>query len=221
MARLPRVCIPGALHLVVQQSRPDLALFDDAPDRRSYLDALREAAREQGVAVHGWGLFATQARLLATPASSDGFGRALQSVARRFGANFNRRHARGGSLWQGRYRAVPVDPASGFVSCLRFVEADSESTRASSAAHHLGERRDPLIADHASYWQLGNTPFDREAGYRRLREQALTTEEAARIEAALRGGWPIGPEHFVRSLQDGVSGRLVQLAPGRKKAVPG
>lgn len=220
MARLPRVCIAGALHLVVQRSQPGLALFDDAMDRRSYLDALREAAREQGIAVHAWGLLASEARLLATPAMADVLGRALQSVGRRFGAAFNRRHERSGGLWQGRYRAVPVDPASGFIACLRFVEAQTDAARASSAAHHLGDLRDPLVADHAAYWQLGNTPFDREASYRRLREQALTIDEVERIEAALRGGWPIGPDAFVSALQATGSRRLVRLAPGRKKTVP-
>ena len=220
MARLARLCVAGALHLVVQRSQPGLALFDDALDRRSYLDALREAARQQGIAVHAWGLFATEARLLATPACADSFGRALQSVGRRFGAVFNRRHERSGGLWRTRYRAVPVDPASGFLGCLRYVESGADALRASSAPHHLGDRGDPLIVDHAAYWQLGNTPFDREASYRRLREQALTESELARIETALRGGWPIGPDAFVSALQSVSGRRLVPLPPGRKKTVP-
>ena len=220
MARLPRLCIAGVPHLVVQRSQPGLALFDDAMDRRIYLDALREAARQQGIAVHAWGLFASEARLLATPASADSFGRALQSVGRRFAAAFNRRHDRSAGLWRGRFRAVPVDPASRLIDCLRYVEQAGDDARASSAPHHGGERADPLIADHAAWWQLGNTPFDREVSYRRLREQALTPEEVARIEAALRGGWPLGPAGFVGAFRGAHPRRLLPMAPGRKKTVP-
>ncbi len=221
MARLPRLCVAGVPHLVVQRSLPGLALFDDALDRRHYLDALREGARQQGIAVHAFGLLAGEVRRLATPASRDGLGRALQSVGRRFGAAFNRRHERSAGLWRSRFRAVPVDPASAFVDCLRYVESTTDELRASSAPHHLGESADPLIADHAAWWQFGNTPFDREANYRRLREQALTPAALNRIETALRGGWPLGGDAFLGALREGaVARRLVPLAPGRKKTVP-
>jgi putative transposase len=46
------------------------------------------------------------------------------------------------------------------------------------------------------YWALGNTPFEREAAYRELLEQALAATDVHAIEHALRGGWALGPPAF-------------------------
>ena len=218
MARLPRLAVAGELHLVTQRARPGVALFDDAADRQAYLDALREAARQQRIAIHAYGLLDTEARWLVTPPTADALGRALQSLGRRFGAAYNRRHVCSGGLWSGRYRAVAVEPASQFLRSLRYVEDDA--ARASSAPHHTGERSDPIVTHHAEFWRLGNTPFEREIGYRAAREQVLTDEEIAGIETALRGGWPLGSEGFRLAIEAATARRIEPRVPGRKKTVP-
>ena len=61
-------------------------------------------------------------------------------------------------------------------------------------------RNDPLITDHALYWALGNTPFQREASYKALCERALTPAQTAVIEAAVLKGWPLGGDAFKSAL---------------------
>ena len=41
----------------------------------------------------------------------------------------------------------------------------------SSCAHHVGIAPDLLITDHAVYWALGNTPFERQAQYRQALDE--------------------------------------------------
>ena len=57
--------------------------------------------------------------------------------------------------------------------------------------HHLGRRRDPLIVDHARYWALGNTPFEREGAFRGFMDEGVSAREAQAISTATRRGWPI------------------------------
>ena len=189
MARLSRVALAGHLHLVAQRAVPGTGVFAHAADREAFKAALREAAKANRVAVHGYGLFDDELRLLVTPAHAAGLSRMLQSTGRRFVSGFNRSHRRAGPLWQDRFRAMVVDPTTGFIDCLRYVEAATGDAGASSAAHHLGLHSDPLIADHAAYWTLGNTPFEREAAYRELTEQLLAGETQRAIEACLGPGW--------------------------------
>lgn len=219
MARLARLAVAGQLHLVAQQGQPGLALFDDAHDRSNYLAALREACTSQRVGLHAYALIDGGVRLLVTPATGPALGRVMQSVGRRFGAAFNRRHGRSGPLWSSRFKASPVE-STGFLMCLRYVESAADVVRASSSAHHEGLVVDPLVTAHAGYWILGNTPFEREASYRRLREQSLTATELQRIETALRGGWPLGSAGFIASVQAATTRRVASLARGRPKTVP-
>jgi putative transposase len=51
----------------------------------------------------------------------------------------------------------------------------------SSYRHHAGVQRTPSITDHALFWGLGNTPFQREAAYIDLVGQGIGADELAHI----------------------------------------
>ncbi len=228
MARLVRLSVAGQLHLMIQRVQQGHALFADPADRRTYLDCLAEAAASLGVAIHAYGMAATEVRLLATPPDAQALGRMVQAVGRRFVAGFNRRHGRRGPLWDGRFRATIVEPVAYFLPCLRFVEGGSggrplevrESSSAedapwSSAEHHAGMRSDPFITEHALFWSLGNTPFEREVAYRSAMQAPVPPAELEGIALATLHGWVLGSQEFERPLAMQSGRRLRPLQPGR------
>src|SRR4029453_8829682 len=161
MARLPRLVIAGHPHHVIQRGNNSQPTFLDENDRRLYLDMLGPAASDHGMAIHAYALTDNEIQLLATPASVDALSRAMQALGRRYVAAFNKRHQRTGTLWEGRSRAGLIDSERYFLSCMRFIESapvrsglafEAGDWRWSSAAHHLGLRRDPLVTDHPLYW---------------------------------------------------------------------
>jgi len=220
MARLPRLCVPGWPHLLIQLGHGRQAVFRDDADRRLFLDLLREAAIAHGVAIHAYALRDSEVRLLGTPSRPDSLSRMMQAIGRRYGSSFNRRHAHVGSLWEGRFRATVIEPERHLLTCMRYVErslaeeGDLERTW-SSAPHHIGARSDPCVSDHREYWLLGNTPFDREAAYRKLSQQALTPDELNLLSGAALKGWPLGSDAFLDKLAGSTARRLVPLPRGR------
>lgn len=226
MARLPRLCVPGWPHLLIQLGHNRQAVFRDDADRQLFLDLLKEATSTHGVAIHAYTLLDNEVRLLATPQSAESLSRTMQAIGRRYGTHFNRRHGHAGSLWEGRFRAAPVEPERHLLDCMRFVEqpcdgvvpgTDLGQSNWSSVAHHLGEKVDALVSDHLQYWALGNTPFEREVAYRKLLERALTSKELATIESAVKKGWPLGATSFLSQLSSVTSRRLRPLPRGRPK----
>jgi putative transposase len=224
MARLPRLCLPGHLHLLLQTAQPGHPVFGVSADCVAYLDALREAAATHRVAVHAYALLPGEALLLVTPTEAQAMGRMVQAVGRRFAAASNLRHGRSGSLWQRRFSATVVDAQAHFLDCLRFVEAAPVRARLvahaadypwSSAAHHAGRNLASLIQEHPGYWALGNTPFEREAKHGLLMEQALTLEETAMIEKSASHGWVLGVPAFAKQLAAETVRRLRPLPRGR------
>jgi putative transposase len=226
MARLPRAVFPGQVHLLVQRGHSGQAVFVDPTDRDHYLAALRDAAAEAKVAVHAYGLLDNEVRLLATPTSIDGLAAMLQGTGRRYVRLFNRLHHRSGSPWEGRFRSAIVEADAYFVACLRYVEVvgtDHEGPpplAESSARHHLGLASSPLVREHPGYWALGNTPFEREAAYRRLFDRPLPDNEVATILRALKSGWTLGSASFALAAQDQTGRRAVPLSPGRPRQGP-
>lgn len=220
MARLPRLAAPGQLHLVLHRGHGSRPVFGDDADRRLYLDALNAAARETRVAIHGYGLFDAEVRLLLTPPDSGALSGLMQSVGLRFARPYNLRHQRRGSPWEGRFRSTVADAQEFFLPCLRFAEgADGAAPSApwSSAAHHLGSRPDALITEHAAYWALGNTPFEREAAYRQLIGQPAPAAETARLNAAALNGWVLGGAGYAALIEEQAGRRSLPLARGRPR----
>ncbi len=226
MARLPRLAVAGVPHLVEQCGHNGQPVFLDAADRAAYRAALAESAAACGVAVHAYCLDASRVLLLATPRDADGLSRTMQRLGRRYTAEFNRRHGRSGTLWAGRFRATVIEAERHLVEAMCYVESDAAMAgdgdapadeRRSSAAHHLGLAVDPLVGDHACFWALGNTPFDRSAAYRLLVLQPWPTTHRQRFDDAVHKGWAVGSPAFLAALNSTTPRRLQPLAPGRPR----
>lgn len=227
MARLPRLALAGELHQVALRGHNGGAVFIDDADRADFLGMLRQAAQEQGVAVHAYALLDAEVRLLATPARDESLGRLMQSLGRRYVLTFNRRHGRRGTLWEGRFRTSIVDAADWLFDASVLVEdlpvraglvATAGDWPWSSASHHLGRRHDPTVTEHGAYWKLGNTPFERELAHARLLTQGVEPVRAAALEQALQKGHALGGGAFLAKLGEATPRPLTARPRGRPRA---
>jgi len=234
MARLSRLSLPGVVHYVLQRGHNGGAILHDTKDTEQLLQTLREAALSTGVVLHAYAVTDRELRVLATPDSANGVSRLMQALGRRYAAGFNRRHGRSGSLWDGRFRSALVEPGPATLQALRDVDrrslADDDAQPAalattvgagptvrSSAAHRTGGRRDPALVDPPAYWQLGNTPFEREWRYRELLADALSADQAALLEQAVQGNWAFGSAAFLADMMEAAARPVAPRARGRPR----
>ncbi len=227
MARLPRLSVAGYPHHVIQRGNDRQAIFADASDLTRYLDALRTVAAEHELSVHAYVLMPNHVHLLLTPTDARAIGAAMQAIGRRYVRWFNDRHSRTGALFEGRYRSTVVEADRYLMACMRYIElnpvrtllvAAPEHYEWSSYRHHTGLATDDLISDHALYWQLGNTPFARQAEYRSLFEHHATAGEIDLIRQSTHGGWALGTHNFALRLGRASPRRSERRLPGRPKA---
>ena len=226
MARLPRLIVPDQVHHIIQRGHDGQLAFRAAEDYLFFLRCLRDAAKRFQVAVHAYALMPDQIRLLATPADEIGLARMMQWVGRYYVPYFNRRYQRSGTLWQGRYKATVIDAEQYLMLCSRFIElypvraglaAQPADYAWTSYMHHIGASPEGLITDHALYWALGNTPFEREAAYRALAEHALTDEQVAELDAAVMKGWALGSPLFKTTIEKQGGRRVQPIKRGRPR----
>lgn len=215
MARLPRLALAGHAHYLLQQGVHGQPLAADDTDRRLFLAALHEAAASQRVALWGYALLPHALHLIACPETPEGLSRMMQNLGRRYVVAFNRRHQRHGALWAGRFRAAVVEPGDWLLTALARVDRlGLEAGAPGSAAHHLGQRRDPLLADPSAFWPLGNTPFERESAWRRRLEAGADPREAE-LARAVHGAWAAGSPSFAAAVAAGWGRPAVPRRPGR------
>lgn len=228
MARLPRLTLPGYPHHVIQRGNNRQAIFTSSKDYQTLLDLLEENAKKFGVVIHAYVLMSNHFHLLVTPQSAEGLPQMMQAVGRRYVRYFNDAQQRSGTLWEGRYKSTLIQTDRYLLACMAYIDLNPVRaglvTRAqdypwSSHGHYIGQRIDKLITPHALFWELGNTPFAREAAYAELVQSGISPmQQAALTDSALRG-WALGEPDFVEELQKRTLRRVAKSTAGRPVSV--
>ena len=217
MARLPRLVMPGLAHYVLLRGHSGARVVLDSADEAAFYEALRHALSAGDIALHTVAVRDTDVHLLLRPQTAQALGHAVQVLGRRYVSNFNLRHGRSGTLWDGRYRAAVVEPGEMCLFALRRVErlARAEQGGAVGDVDGLEAQRRAMMTAPPELWALGNTPFEREAAYRALLAADLAPAWLAALEAALRSGRVFGTADFVRPLARELQRPLLPARVGR------
>lgn len=224
MARLPRLTVPGYPHHLIQRGNNRQPVFVDDRDRETLLGLLGEYAVSNKVAIHAWVLMDNHFHLLATPATDRGLPLMMQAVGRRYVQLFNKRHARTGTLWEGRYRSTLVQTDRYLLACMAYLDLNPVRAgmvqkpaehRWSSHRHYIGQVQDRLVTPHPLAWGLGNTPFAREAAYADLVQQGIALDQQKALTDSALKGWALGDRDFVAELEGRTDRRMSRGRAGR------
>ena len=225
MARLGRYFLPTQPLHVIQRGNNRQAIFHADDDYRAYLQWLGAAAQVNGCAIHAYVLMTNHVHLLVTPQTADSLPRMMQGLGRNYVRYINRAYRRTGTLWEGRYRAAPIDSDPYFLSCGVYIERNPVRARMvehprdypwSSYPAHAHGKADPLITDHALYRALGRTKAERHKSYRALFAKPLSRDFVQELRNATNGGWAMGGERFKAQIAAALKRRAAPLSPGPK-----
>jgi putative transposase len=126
---------------------------------------LRECAFDCGCALHAYVLMTNHVHLLLSPSDDAGASKLMQRLGRRYVWYFNRRHARTGTLWEGRFRFGRQD--SLLTPHLLYTRLGDDPVSRQSAYRHLfsealsEETLDQLRQAAGGNRPLGANPADR------------------------------------------------------------
>ena len=228
MARLPRLTLPGYPHHIIQRGNNRQPIFAATADYQVLLDLLDENARKFEVAIHAYVLMTNHVHLLATPQTSDGLPQMMQAVGRRYVRYFNDRQKRSGTLWEGRYRSTLIQTDRYLLACMAYIDlnpvraglvAQARDYPWSSHGHYIGQHLDKLVTPHPLYWELGNTPFAREAAYADWVQTGISSVQQQALTDAALSGWALGEPDFVADLQKRTARRVAKGSAGRPLSV--
>ncbi|WP_332484478.1 transposase [Lysobacter capsici] len=153
MPRQPRIDLPHIARHVVQRGNDRRPCFFQDVDYLRYLSELRELAKRAGCASHVYVLMTNHVHLLLTPSQAGQVIAIMQALGRRYVHYVNDRCYRAGTLWEGRYKACPVDSQLGCRSTnfrLRGFDWAANAAIARTRYRPIPEHdRSPVIATQA------------------------------------------------------------------------
>lgn len=209
MPRTRRRTIAGQVWHITQRCHQREFLLGAHEDRQRWLFWLREARARFGLSVLNYIVTRNHIHLLAWDRGSGEIAPAMQLVAGRTAQAHNKREARVGAFWQGRYHRTAIQSDQHLVRCLTYI--DLNMVRAGAVRHPWQWRESGYFEIHARRAQSGiidiealgrltgaDDDDDLRARLWRWTEHALRTASLER-EPAWTESLAVGSEAYLRA----------------------
>ena len=238
MARQPRFQYPGAIYHVMARGNGGDAVFVTEDDRKAFLHRLGQVCVSHGWKVHAWALMDNHFHiLLETPQANLVTG--MKQLLATYSQGWNRARQRRGHVFQGRYKAVPVNGSAAdahyFKALADYIHLNPARAGlaggdkgplvaypwSSLPSHHKGNGPDWLVSERIlRSFNLANDGRGRRAYVGWLEARAATDGGKIDDEAsqAIRRGWYLGKDSFKDKLLKMLESPSVRRRGGTSRA---
>ncbi len=179
---------------VLNRGNAQMTVFHAADDYAAFEQLLADAQARVPMRLLAYCLMPNHFHLVVWPRADGDLSRWMQWLLTAHVRRHHRRHATSGHVWQGRFRACPIQQDEHLLTVLRYVERNPLRARLVRQAERwpwssLATRPDrpvPLTA-----W-----PLDRPRQWLRRVNAAETAAELADVRRCVQRGTPIGEQSW-------------------------
>lgn len=227
MPRKARILVPNCPHHIVQRGHNRNAVFVADEDYRYYLDNLKEFKEELGIRLYAWCLMTNHIHLVLEPGDdARSISALMKRLAGRQSAYVNKLEKRTGSLWEGRFKASPIQKETYLLACVRYVEMNPV---------RAGMVQGPRQYDWSSYRErvkvvdrqmldlddrylgLAATEDERIKRYKQYVRNGTGDSELELLRRSLKRNQLTGGQKFIDEIEERVGIRVEARARGRPR----
>lgn len=198
MPRGPRAIHPGVCYHVINRGNNRRQLFHRPAEYAAFIALIREANDLVPLELFAVCVMPNHFHLVLRPSERGAVGRWMHWLLTSHAQRYNRAHDIEGRVWQGRYKAFPIEGGSHLLTVLRYVE------RNAVRAKLVGRARDWRWCSAA--WRKG--PASRKAilaeppvplprNWERLVDTPQTAAEIEALRACVNKQAPFGSDTWI------------------------
>ena len=222
MPRRPRLLAADIPMHIIQRGNNRNNCFFSNNDYLTYLGMLGEAADSSRCEIHAYVLMTNHVHLLITPLNENSAPSLMKSVGERYVQFINRRYARAGTLWQGRYRSCLVQDERYFMVCQRYIEMNP--VRASMVSNpglygwssyrtYAYGDINPLLTPHSLVTDLGLNTTARQLAYRELFDEVIPAKTINQLRDATNNNFSFGDDAFAERMSKALDRPVIRRKP--------
>ncbi len=229
MPRKARLLLPHTPHHIVQRGHNRSSVFADHADYRYYLGTLREWKEKLSIKVFAYCLMTNHVHLIVEPGEHvEVVGKLMRRLAGRQTRYVNSLEHRTGTLWEGRYKASPIQTERYLLACSRYVELNpiragmilSPGDYLWSSYHSKPGCREEWLDEDPCYRALALDRQGCETEYKRFVGEGVSDEERELIVGAISRNQLTGDGRFVDEVAQRI-GRRVHFRGRGRPSCPG
>ena len=229
MPRKARILVPSCPHHIVQRGHNRKTVFVTDEDYQFYLENLFEWKKKLGLRLYAWCLMTNHVHLIVEPGSdTSSLSELMKRLAGRQSALVNKLERRTGSLWDGRFKASPIQRDEYLLSCVRYVEMNPvranmvtgpRQYKWSSYRERMGLVINENLDLDVSYRALANNNKSRRERYKAFIKQEITEKEITLLRNSLQRNRLTGNNRFVDEIQMKLGIRIENRGRGRPRNI--
>lgn len=227
MARPLRIEFSGALYHVTARGNARGAIYDAAEDRREFLALLAGAVERHEWYCHAYCLMDNHYHLLIETGTAS-LSKGMKYLNGRYTQWYNRRYARVGHLFQGRFKAILVQKDAYLLELARYIVLNPVRARMVRSAREWPWSSYRATAGFAQAeaclttdWILGAFAKTKQVAWRRYREFIREGKGQPTPWEQLKNQIYLGDERFVEDMQRKIDpGQSLEDIPSKHKRAP-
>lgn len=207
MSRPLRLEFPGAIYHITARGNAQEAIFLDDDDKLLFLAVLAETVSNFGWLCHAYCLMDNHYHLLIETPDGN-LSQGMRQINGVYTQRFNRRHARVGHLFQGRFKAILVERESYLLELCRYIVLNpvranmlKDINRYLWSSYPATVGSQPASAWLTTDWVLGQFGKRRAVAQRKYAEFVAQGQNLSSPWPALKGQVLLGSAQFVEQLQ--------------------
>lgn len=186
MPRTARFIIDNACYHIITRGNNRQKLFRDQQDFTYLLGLLLEAKDKFQFDLFHYCLMSNHFHLLLRITKASDLAKLLKSIKLSYSFYFRKKYTVSGYLFEGRYKSLLIEKDAYLLDCGRYIERNPlrakivrklEDYPYSSYCFYALGKRDCFITEDILYKDLGRTPKERQAAYRKYVAEDRPYEE--------------------------------------------
>jgi putative transposase len=156
MPRTARTLLAGSYYHLINRGNNQAALFSNPAAYRSFLKLITRVQERTPLAILAGCVMPNHFHLVAASRAAGDFSRWMHWLLTTHGQHFHVEHGTSGRVWQGRYKAFPIQHDAHLLTVMRYVERNAlraglaeraEDWPWGSLAWRLGRACGPTLVD--------------------------------------------------------------------------
>ncbi len=196
MPRTARASVGGVCYHVLNRGNARDDVFHKEDDYIAFMKLVGDACERLPMRVLGWCLLSNHVHMVLWPREDGDLSRWMQRLLTSYVRRYHRDYHSSGHVWQGRFKAFPIQQDEHLLTVLRYVEQNPLRANLVRRAEDWPWSSLPLFGgpDAPSFLHPG--PFPRGDDWLRWVNQPQTEAELAALRKCRDRGSPYGSENW-------------------------
>lgn len=198
MPRTARAAVGGMCYHVLNRGNAQAEVFHNPDDYAAFLHLLPLAVERLPMRIVGFCLMPNHFHLVLWPHDDGDLGRFMQWLMTSHVRRYHRHYHSSGHVWQGRFKAFPIQQDEHYLAVLRYVERNPLRAKLVKRAEDWtwSSRRERFSGQPSELLHPG--PIRLPRNWKDLVNRPQTEVELAALRHSLHRGTPFGSDHWAK-----------------------